>query len=245
MVAALVIVISVVSSNYVSAQVEITTDENMSTPIYNETTTDGDEPKPVILNTELYTTQFTSLIVGEVLNNFTYPIESVQVSASVYDKNGVIVATDYSYASDDQIKPGEKSGFSINLGDKVPNNSKYVLTSTFQESDTDKQAFLGLNVGKKSADSFSFKIVGEVINSGPDDANSVHVSGIFYDQNHKILDTTSASTHPDTISSGKKAPFELTLFSDNAKKVKSMVLNVQSNEYSLMYQNSSNTTKSQ
>ena len=81
--------------------------------------------------------------MGKVLNNFTYPIESVQVTASVYDKNGGIIVTDYSYTSDNEINPSEKSGFAINL-EKVPLNSKYELATTFEESGTQKQAYLEL-----------------------------------------------------------------------------------------------------
>ena len=38
--------------------------------------------------------------------------------------------------------------------------------------------------------SASFNVVGEVNNLGLDDANSVRVSGIFYDNNHDMLLST-------------------------------------------------------
>jgi hypothetical protein len=60
--------------------------------------------------------------------------------------------------------------------------------------------------------------VGEVTNNGQDDATSVTVSGIFYDKNHKVLDTDYTYTKPDTIEPGQKAPFELSIFSSDATK---------------------------
>jgi len=100
-------------------------------------------------------------------------------------------------------------------------------------------------VGKNSKDSVSFKVLGEVINQGQDDANSVKVSGIFYDKDHKVLDVDYKYTNPDIISPNKKAPFELSFYTDNPKKIKSIAINVQSNEYALITNNNQNKTKSE
>ncbi len=72
---------------------EIPTDENTSTPIFNGTIGEDDEPNPDIL----YSALNSDTIVGEVLNNFTYPIESVRITASVYDKNGLLAGTGETY----------------------------------------------------------------------------------------------------------------------------------------------------
>jgi hypothetical protein len=183
--------------------------------------------------------------VGEVLNNFTYPIELVRITASVYDKNGVIAATGDTYANDYQIKPASRSGFDIFLDEKLPSNSKYALTVSFEKSEDDKPAALLLSVDTNSKGSGSFKLLGEVINQGPDDANSVKMSGIFYDKDHKVVDVDYTYTKPDIISPNKKAPFELSFYTDNSKKIKSTGINVQSKEYSLITNGTQNNTKSE
>jgi len=132
--------------NPIHGQIEITTDENTSTPIFNGTMGEDDEPNPDIL----YSALNSDTIVGEVLNNFTYPIESVRITASVYDKNRLLAATGETYTSDYQLKPGSRSGFDIYLDEKLPSNSKYTLTSTFEESEDDKPEALQLSVGKNS-----------------------------------------------------------------------------------------------
>ena len=133
------------------AQVEITTDESSLIP--NQTQRSSQEPTPIVLNTAIWNNHLGSSIAGEILNNFSTPIKSPQVSTSVYDKNGIIIATANSYISDDQINSGEKSGFRIDLEDRVPKESKYVITPSFEKSDNVKLKYLELNLGKKSKDS--------------------------------------------------------------------------------------------
>lgn len=226
--------------NSAYGQIEITTDQNITSPIFNKVISEDAEPRPDIL----YSALRTDTIVGEVLNNFSYPIDLVRITASVYDKNGVIAATGDTYVNDYQIKPGNRSGFDIFLDKKLPNNSKYTLTTSFKESEDNKPAALQLSVGKGSKASNNFKVQGEVLNQGKNDAHSVKVSVIFYDKDHKVVDADYKYTNPDIIGPNKKAPFEFSFYSDNSKNIKSMAFNVQSDEYSLIINNNQNMTKS-
>jgi len=72
----------------------------------------------------------------------------------------------------------------------------------------------------------------------------VKVSGIFYDKEHRVLDIDYKYTNPDIISPNKKAPFELSFYTHDSKKIKSIAINAQSNEYSLITNNNQNKTKS-
>ena len=238
--AVLGLISSFMSINSTYAQIEIPTDKNITSPNFNGTVGEDTEPKPDIL----YSALKSDTIVGEVLNNFTYPIELVHMTASVYDKNGVIIATGEYNANDYQIKPGMRSGFHIFLDEKLPSNSKYTLTTSFEKSEDDKPAALLLSVDTNSKGPGSYKVLGEVINQGPDVANSVKVSGIFYDNDHKVVDIEYTYTKPDIISPNKKAPFELSFYTDNSKKIKSVAINAQSDEYSLITNDNQNKTKS-
>jgi len=223
------------------AQIEITTDENITPSIFNETKSEDAQPRPDIL----YSALNKDTIVGEVLNNFSYPIELVRITATAYDKNGVIVATGDKYVNDYLLKPGTRSGFDIFLDETLPNNSKYTLSTTFEKSEDNKTEALQLSVGKNSKTSNGFRVLGEVMNQGKNEANAVKVSAIFYDEEHKVIDTDYVYTNPDTISPNKKAPFEFSFYVDNPEKIKYMAFNVQSNEYSLMTNNRENNTTSQ
>jgi len=70
----------------------------------------------------------------------------------------------------------------------------------------------------------------------------VKVSAIFYDKNHKVVDADYTYTNPDIISPNKKAPFEFSFYTGNPEKIKSVAINVQSNEYSLITNNNQNKT---
>src|SRR5437867_5890756 len=109
------------SVNSTYAQIVVTTGGNISSPIFNRTVSEDSEPKPDILYSALH----SDTIVGEVLNNFTYPIDDVRITASVYDKNGLLAATGNGYTSEYLIKPGSRSRFDIHLDEKLPSNSKY------------------------------------------------------------------------------------------------------------------------
>ncbi|HET6716356.1 MAG TPA: hypothetical protein VFG90_04450 [Nitrososphaeraceae archaeon] len=230
---------SLVSST-ANAQIEVTVDENMSTPTFNDTLSEDAEPSPDIL----YSALNKDTIVGEMLNNFSYPIELVRITVTVYDKNGVIVATGDKYVNDYLIKPGSRSGFDIFLDETLPSKSKYTLTTSFEKSENDKPEALQLSVGKNSKSSNNFRVFGEVMNQGKNDANAVKVSAIFYDEKHKVVDTDYVFTNPDIISPNKKAPFEFSFYVDNPEKIKFMAFNVQSDEYSLITNNNQNKTKS-
>jgi hypothetical protein len=217
------------------AQVEITTDKVLEFPIFNETQTEA----PLLTPKILYSSLSNDTIVGEVLNNFSYPIELVRITAIVYDKNGIITATGDKYVNDYLLKPGSRSGFNIFLDEPLPGSSKYVLVASFEKSDDAKPEALLLSIGKNYKQSNSFRVLGEVINRGQNPANSVKVSGIFYDNEHKVIDTDYVYTNPDIINSNKKAPFEFSFYVNNPERIKSMAFNVQSDEYSLI----TNTTQ--
>ena len=112
-------------------QIEITTDKVLELPIFNETQTEH----PILAPKILYSALNNDTIIGEVLNNFSYPIELVRITATVYDKNGVITATGDKYVNDYVLKPGVRSGFDIYLDEPLPGSSKYILTTSFQKSD--------------------------------------------------------------------------------------------------------------
>ena len=170
------------STSSIYAQIEITTGENITSPKFNGTISEDAEPKPEILYSALH----SDTIVGEVLNNFTYPIEAVRITASVYDKNGVIASTGDSYTSEYWIKPGSRSGFDIHLDEKLPSNSKYTLTTSLEKSENDKPEALQLSVGGNSKGPGSYKVLGEVINQGPDVANSLRYRVYFMTTTTKL-----------------------------------------------------------
>jgi hypothetical protein len=220
-------------------QIEIRTDKVLEFPIFNETQSEHSLAAPKIL----YSALNNDTIVGEVINNFSYPIELVRITATAYDKNGIITATGEKYVNDYLLKPGVRSGFDIYLNEPLPGSSKYVLTASFEKSDDNKPEALLLSIGKNYRHPNSFRVLGEVLNYGQNAANAVKVSGIFYDSQHKVIDADYVYTNPDIIKSNKKAPFEFSFYVNKPERIKSMAFNVQSDEYSLITNATQNKTK--
>jgi len=225
------------SFNYLNAQIELKLENKIADP--NKT----NELHPAIMNSAIYRTSGSQFqIFGEVFNNLSQPITFVQVYAAVYDNGGNVVATDYAYTSDTYLKPGQKSGFWILIENDIPENSKYALTSTFEKTSEVKPDLLKLDTGFMSKD--PVEIVGTVTNLATETATSVSVTGIFYDENHTVVDTNTDYVNIGYgIPAGEKANFsvEPVLNYENHYKIKSVALNVDSLEYS-MVSNTPNST---
>ncbi len=72
----------------------------------------------------IYTNLVYSDIIGEVVNNFSFPVESVQVLVTTFDNRGNVIETKRDYAQDSYLKPGQLSGFSVNLDKNLSQHSK-------------------------------------------------------------------------------------------------------------------------
>ena len=171
-------------------------------------------------------------IVGELQNNFRYPINFVQVIATLYDASKQVVGTSNTYTDVDFLRPGERSGFDIILSNS--NNAvNYALQATYERALTTKSAFLNLSVGKGYQDSIgNYHLVGEVSNIGNNATRFVKVSSIFFDANNKVIDAVTTYTNPSDLQPGQKAPFDLLSISPNSKEIKFAVVDVQSEDYS-------------
>ena len=93
-------------------------------------------------------------IVGEVKNNS--PAESmnyVKIVATLYDKTGKVVGTDFTYTNVDVLRPAEKSSFEIILNDAAQSQrvSSYKLYASGDKTEA-LPASLKLSVGDSHLD---------------------------------------------------------------------------------------------
>ncbi|MFZ0556408.1 MAG: FxLYD domain-containing protein [Nitrososphaeraceae archaeon] len=72
-------------------------------------------------------------ITGEVFNNNTFPFNSVQVSATLYDKNDQVVGVGSGFTSPSGIQPGLKAPFKIDIfGTEIMGGIDAINNSTLQ-----------------------------------------------------------------------------------------------------------------
>ncbi|HZE78098.1 MAG TPA: FxLYD domain-containing protein, partial [Nitrososphaeraceae archaeon] len=123
-------------------------------------------------------------ITGEVQNNFGFPVQSVQVTATLYGSQKNVIDRKSAYAYIDQLKSGGgRSGFNIIVPANVTKNSTgYSLSATSYTKSSaaaalsPKPASLNLNLNKGTKDlNGNYHLLGNVTNKGNNTATHVRV----------------------------------------------------------------------
>ncbi len=192
----------------------------------------------IIPSATLYTNDYSSEIFGEVINNYTYPIEFTQIIARLNYTNGSPIDFDHTYARDSIIKPGEKSGFWFFFENPLPKNTRFTATSEFQRSNYTLPEKLLLTVPSTGTMVTGFdEISGNITNLGNITATSVQINTIFYDASGKVADVDTEYVNIGTgLLPGKSQSFSIQPVFNFEKRdeIKSYVLNAESNEYSMI-----------
>ena len=192
-------------------------------------------------------------ITGEVQNNFGFPVQSVQVTATLYGSQKNIVDRKSAYTYIDQLKSGGgRSGFSVIVpANVIKNSTGYSISVTsYTKSAAEaplslKPALLNLNINKGAKDlNGNYHLLGNVTNKGNNTATHVRVSTVFLNGTNKIIDAQGGFTTPMNLQSGQTAPFNFTVLSPNLNEIKTVAVNTQSQEYSMMVNNNNNNNNS-
>ena len=192
-------------------------------------------------------------ITGEVQNNFGFPVQSVQVTATLYGSQKNIVDRKSAYTYIDQLKSGGgRSGFSVIVpANVIKNSTGYSISVTSYTKSAAaaplslKPALLNLNINKGAKDlNGNYHLLGNVTNKGNNTATHVRVSTVFLNGTNKIIDAQGGFTTPMNLQSGQTAPFNFTVLSPNLNEIKTVAVNTQSQEYSMMVNNSNNNNNS-
>lgn len=174
-------------------------------------------------------------IIGQVQNNFTFPIQFVQITGTVYDSSHQLIATSDTYTDMDVMNPGAKSGFDILLTNVPTGASSYAVSTSYQQASAPKPPALSISVGHQNIDSINaYHLLGEVTNQGNNTATFVKISAVLFDANHRIIDVVNTYTSPNNLQPGQTAPFDLQSLSPNARQIKFASVSAQSEEYSLI-----------
>lgn len=176
-------------------------------------------------------------VVGEVQNNGTVALNSVEITATFYNSSNTVVGTEYTYSDIDTINVEEKSPFEILFMEdtQVPKIDHYTLATDFTTTTTLTPALEMLSNSSYTDTDGWMHIVGEIQNNDTATANYVMVCATLYDSGGKVVLTGYTYTDPYDINSGDTAPFEIVMLEDDrVPMVASYSLNAQSNEYSLI-----------
>ena len=184
-------------------------------------------------------------ITGEVQNNFGFPVQSVQVTATLYgsQKNVIDRKSVYTYIESAEVR-WRKVWLQYYCSSKCHKkfywifsfcHIRYKVSQHQQHALSPKPAFLNLNLNKGTKDlNGNYHLLGNVTNKGNNTATHVRVSTVFLNGTNKIIDSQGGFTTPMNLQSGQTAPFNFTVLSPNLNEIKTVAVNTQSQEYSMM-----------
>ena len=111
-----------------------------STPLYpvpSFPSAESNYQPPVILSQSSYVNNIGSMhIVGEVLNQAPVTAKFVKIIATLYNANGQVIGTDFTYADPSDLAPSQRAPFNIIVSEgSVPmyQMSSYGLAVDWQQ----------------------------------------------------------------------------------------------------------------
>ncbi len=186
----------------------------------------------------LYEGGMDSVVVGGVIENVSdTPRGSVEISITLYDRDGNTIGTVTGNTNVDVMHPGQISSFETILRGQANFSSidRWNMTVTSEVAES-KASSLMLVVEETRIDPRGvYFLEGTVTNNGNATATNVRVSAAFYDQNDQVVASAISPASPQNLEPGQSAPFQLVVM-DNpySGSIALATLSVESIEYTIM-----------
>jgi hypothetical protein len=141
-------------------------------------------------------------IVGEIQNNLEYPLNQINVFATLYDKNNNVVTTKETSSLVNTIMPDMRGPFDFIFTDVNPDQIKsYSLDLDYSISEPKGQA-IDITSSELSRDNHNNLIIsGTVENNGEITANTIAVIATLYDKYGNVAAVSRIHPEPDYLSS--------------------------------------------
>lgn len=199
--------VAVPSSTPTSTTVPTVTETVQPTP--TATATKAPQGVQVIGNDTSYRDSIDALhIVGEVLNGNQSNVEFVRITANLFDSDGQIVDTDFTYSALDVLAPGEKTCFHLLF---YPGPSDWASYQFEVNSDTGGDVSTGYVVTQHTG-SYNvldwYEIVGMIRNDNNETAEFVKSIATVYDQSGHVIGCDTTYVTADTLSPGESSAFK-------------------------------------
>jgi hypothetical protein len=168
------------------------------------------EPSQValeILSSSTYERYEWLHIVGEVLNEGSVPMSYVKIVATLYNAEGDVVGTGFTYTALDVIPPGGKAPFDLGT-DEYAGFESYKLQVQGDPGELGRQDLVILS--HSTATEYDWlHIRGEVSNTGSTDAEYVKIVATLYDAASNVIGVGFTYTELDVVAAGDTSPFDL------------------------------------
>ncbi|MBN1135002.1 MAG: hypothetical protein JXM73_00355 [Anaerolineae bacterium] len=188
------------------------TDTPSPSPTPTDTPTPSPTPVPLaVQGSTVYEKANGDLhVVGEVINSTDGSICDVKIVGTFYDSVDQVVEIGFVYTMLDIVGASEAAPFDLVLLDPPSTVDNYDLQVEYAITDS---APLRLEVASHqgSISNSDYHVLGEVRNQNAFTVNSVRVVATFYNDQDEVLRTVIYYTILDTLSSGQKASYDVTV----------------------------------
>jgi hypothetical protein len=173
--------------------------------------TSVDASESIVVNSKLYPyPSYDGVIVmGEIINNFTYAVSKVNFSITFYDEGAHVLKKAYSLASLEVIPPSRRASFQYPFKNEEIENFKYydVNVSSYMASEPKPTGFsITPNVPAVILNVSDTKVRGVVTNTIADTVKLINILALLYDQDGFIGTTDSDLTNV-VLEPGATGPF--------------------------------------
>lgn len=146
-------------------------------------------------------------VVGEVLNNTSYRRQFVEVDITMYNANGQIIDTDFTFVLNDIMNPRTRAPFEL-IFEPPTGYHHYALRVQSQTTSSVPVAGMTLTGGVPFTDEVGTHYPGSVKNNNSFTVKYVQVVFTRYDTYGRVRDVMWTFTNPSSISSGTSASYE-------------------------------------
>lgn len=183
------------------------------TPVPEPTATPTATPMPTpigpvveILSHQSYVDGKLYYLVGEIQNSGNAPVQFVKIVATLYDKDGAVSGTGFTYTEIGVIPPGGKSPFHT-ATDDWEGTTDYKLQLEWSEGGEVSRQDLEILSHESIIDGKLLRVRGEVKNTGDIPAEFVKLIITLYDAGGNVVGMGFTYTELGTIPAGGTSPF--------------------------------------
>lgn len=169
-------------------------------------------------------------IVGEIRNNTTHHLRFVKINANLFNSNGRLIDTDFTYIWLDNLPPGEKTCFELSFSNSTGASYYRFESPTYR---TDGTPWPNLSIYNHSGSYDSrfgwYEILGFVRNNSNRQVTYVTPVGTVYNGAGKVIGCDFTYVNSTDLAAGQSSAFNLTFLGRDYSDVASYRLQVDGN----------------
>ena len=114
--------------------------------------------KIILIEQKYKSDRFTDNIIGKVKNIGNGTAEFIQLTFNLYNKQGSLIGTEYTFSDPDTLKPGQKAPFNMFIDEKTGDKVKaFEVSLTWNNPDGTEEYIENVDVEQEDVNNFMFQ----------------------------------------------------------------------------------------